>query len=417
VDEVVRERLRCNRRYCLSWTTCVRQLVSYVLPRSYAVDTFEIRYALRHCELIDYDLFTTFACHNEPTYVLSRNCTNEYYVANGICCKVDDTINYLVNVRADFFKNIKFMLHSDDDTYWRPDQVLRWLAAVDKSGANKYPLIANAQIGDDNNKGVWMIENCLEIRTSGWYQPTMLNHAALDRMKVSSAAYGNKDICNAFQISQDVGVGIYAWMHGVNHVVMPGANVNGEHIGANVFTPTDIAVHYVKHHEKDRCDGKTDNGWPIADRYNQEMVVGCGSVDKSVVGHDKKVRADMYDAWNYYRAQGKDVVLSTPGVNEFIETFVVLNKDGNVEHIVKERTELTKSEGSDTYVVPDDGVMLIDEITTYKPKEGETVAMRVIPRIMPLRGYRDTQHAKDNDITKQWKPFTLQDCSPPGKKQ
>jgi hypothetical protein len=140
-------------------------------------------------------------------------------------------------------------------------------------------------------------------------------------------------------------------------------------------------------------------------------------VDKPVVGHDKKVRADMYDAWNYYRAQGKDIVLSTPGVNEFIETFVVLNKEGNVEHIVKERTELTKSEGSDTYVVPDDGVMLIDEITMYKPKESETVAMRVIPRIMPLRGYRDTQHAKDNDITKQWKPFTLQDCSPPGKKQ
>lgn len=133
-------------------------------------DTFDVRYALRHCELVDYDLFTTFACHHEPTYVLSRNCTSEYYVANGICCKVDDTINYLVNVRADFFQGIKFMLHSDDDTYWRPDQTLRWLAAVDNSGANKYPLTANCQIGDDAHKGVWMIEGCNEIRTSGWYQ-------------------------------------------------------------------------------------------------------------------------------------------------------------------------------------------------------------------------------------------------------
>ena len=139
---------------------------------------------MRHCELVDYDLYTTFVCHNEGTYVLSRNCTNEYYVAAGICCKVDEAINYLVNIRTDLFPHIKFMLHSDDDTYWRPDQVMKWLAAVDKSGANEYPLIANAQIGDDNNKGIWSIENCKEVRTSGWYQPTMFNRAALERMAV-----------------------------------------------------------------------------------------------------------------------------------------------------------------------------------------------------------------------------------------
>jgi hypothetical protein len=348
--------------------------------------------------------------------VLSRNCTSEYYVANGICCKVDDTINYLVNVRPDFFSGIKYMLHSDDDTYWRPDQVMRWLASVEKSGVGMYPLTANVQIGDDNNKGVWMIENCNEIRTSGWYQPTMFNHALLARMGAAAAAYGNRDVCAAFTISQDVGVGIFAWMFSPYHILMPGAQVNGEHQGAEVFKPTDLAMHYIKHHEDDRCDGKHDNGWSHADRYNQDMVVGCGKIDKSVVNHNKNKRADMYDAWNYYRVHGQDISFGKPGENEYIESFVVVNKEGKMEHLVKESVQLTKKEDG-SYEVPAEGVMLIDEVTVHKLGDGERIERRVIPRLMPLRGYRGTQHAKDNDVTKVWKPFTLDDCSPPGKKQ
>ena len=34
----------------------------------------------------------------------------------------------------------------------------------------------------------------MEILTGGWYQPLMINHAALERMKVSSANYGIKVI-------------------------------------------------------------------------------------------------------------------------------------------------------------------------------------------------------------------------------
>ena len=377
------------------------------------VDTFEVRYALRHCELIDYDVITTFACHNEPTYVLSRNCTNEYYVANGICCKVDDAMNYLVNVRADFFQGIKFMLHSDDDTYWRPDQVLKWLATIDNSGANRYPLTGNCQFGDDNHKGVWMIDNCNEIRTSGWYQPTFFNHAALQRMAAGAAAYGNKDVCNAFIISQDVGIGIFAWMYSCLHVQMPGTNVNGEHKGVDVFTPSDMSVHFIKHGDKDRCDGATDNQWPHQDRYNQDMVIGCGDVDHSIVHHDPKDRADMYDAWNYYRHNGQDVTLNKVGTNEYIESFVVVDTDKRVVHVLEERATVEKN-ADGSYALPEQ-VMLVDE-TPYKLGAGESIERRVIPRMMPLRGYRDTEHAKKYDITKEWKVFGPEDCNPKGKK-
>lgn len=376
------------------------------------IDTFEIRYAFRHCEIAEYESYTTFSCHNEPTYLLSRECTNEYYNAPGICCKVDESINYLVNQRPEFFKGIKYMLHSDDDTYWRPDQALRWLAALENSGAGKYPLVANAQIGDDNNEGVWSTTNCKEIHTTGWYQPTMFNRVALERMAVAAKAYGNRDVCKAFTISQDIGIGIVAWMFQLNHVQIPGANVNGEHQGYSVFKPHDMAVHFVKKTDTDRCDGQQDNKWPAKDRYDQDMVVGCGDVGRPIAGHNKALRADMYDAFEYYRANGTDVPLRE-GENEFVDRPVIVDASGNTVHLLKENQNSVVETG-DTYTSPPEGVVLIDEVTTYKLREGEKIVKKTIPRVLPLRGYRGTKHSQENDITKQWKVFGLQDCSPPG---
>lgn len=98
------------------------------------LDTFDVRFSLRNCEISETAHYTAFTCHNEATYVLSRTCTNEYYGAAGPCCKVDDAFNYLLNDRPEFAANIKYALHCDDDTYWRPDQVLKWLGALEKSG-------------------------------------------------------------------------------------------------------------------------------------------------------------------------------------------------------------------------------------------------------------------------------------------
>jgi hypothetical protein len=88
---------------------------------------------MRHCIIADYAHYTSFDCRKfdqEPIYILSRNCTNQYYGANGPCCKVDDALNYLINDRPTLFAKIKFILHSDDDEYWRADQVMRWLVTT-----------------------------------------------------------------------------------------------------------------------------------------------------------------------------------------------------------------------------------------------------------------------------------------------
>jgi hypothetical protein len=176
-----------------------------------------------------------------------------------------------------------------------------------------------------------------------------------------------------------------------------------------------MAMHCVKHHKRDRCDDHGENGWPEKDRHNQRMATGCGDLGHPIKGHNPQVRADMYDAWEYYRDHGGPVLLNTVGENEFIESFVVVDKDGKVLHVLQESAVLEKSVNGESYTVPPEGVTLIDE-SVYQLAEGERVERRVIPRLMPLRGYSGTQHAKDNDVTKVWKPFTLDDCSPPGAK-
>ena len=42
-------------------------------------DTFSVRYDMRQCIIKEFKLFTTFECPHEGTYILSKNCTHEYY--------------------------------------------------------------------------------------------------------------------------------------------------------------------------------------------------------------------------------------------------------------------------------------------------------------------------------------------------
>lgn len=103
---------------------------------------------------MEYPQYTAFECHNEPMYLLSRKCTNAYYGADGPCCKLDDGLNFVANLATDLFPDVKFLLHGDDDVFWRADQTLRWLAAIKNSGiSDVYPLVANAQNGDPENHG------------------------------------------------------------------------------------------------------------------------------------------------------------------------------------------------------------------------------------------------------------------------
>jgi len=77
---------------------------------------------MRHCTRVEFTSFTTFACKDEPTYILTRQCTDEYYVASGICCKFDEGINFVAENHI-LFQRTKYLIQSDDDVFWRLDQV------------------------------------------------------------------------------------------------------------------------------------------------------------------------------------------------------------------------------------------------------------------------------------------------------
>ncbi|RYH22509.1 hypothetical protein EON65_19080 [archaeon] len=79
--------------------------------------------------------------------------------------------------------------------------------------------------------GIWHIKGCSDIHGNGWYQPMMLNKRALERLRVSSKAFGFTKTCEAFHVSQDVGFGPYAWMMELKHIHMPGVEINTGHRG------------------------------------------------------------------------------------------------------------------------------------------------------------------------------------------
>ena len=363
-------------------------------------DNFAIRYALRQCHHRDFKDYTIFECHNEPNYLLTRKCSDEYYGHKGPCCKVDDMINYLVNENTELFKNIKFLLHADDDTYFRADQVLRWLAAVEKSGYNDYPLTANAGPSrTDNPRGVWHINNCHEIQSSGWYQPLMFNRAALERLKVPSAAYGLTDTCRNFVVTHDVGVEPFVWLMEFYHIHMPRVEINGGHKGSEVFQPDLMVVHALKHDDSDNCRPGQEHTWPDNLRYNQRVVSGCGDIGHHSPTHNPKKIADMYDAYEYYSEHGKDIQLAVPGQNDWIKANVTFYPE--VSPVTGQRKIKE--------VLPKDAVVSADG--TYN---GLKVEEKVIPVVVFIEGYRRTKHGQENDLTKVWKEFTLKDCSPAG---
>ena len=50
---------------------------------------------------------------------------------------------------------------------------------------------------------VWCLRaGCSEIKSGGWYQPMMLNRAAVEAVKGAAKAYAATQICTAYKISQ-----------------------------------------------------------------------------------------------------------------------------------------------------------------------------------------------------------------------
>lgn len=46
-------------------------------------------------------------------------------------------MQYLTFAREnDLYSHLKYFIYADDDEYFRPDQVMRWLATIENSGIN-----------------------------------------------------------------------------------------------------------------------------------------------------------------------------------------------------------------------------------------------------------------------------------------
>lgn len=135
-------------------------------------DTAIARLSLRYCDDKDFGNFTTFECRDEATYILTRQCTAEYYFARGICCKVDSALQFVTFYGAELFRNIEYVVIGDDDEYWRVDQLLKWLYLVHHANISHIPIIGNNHRYDPEELGgVWgkkAAGKCSEVHSIGW---------------------------------------------------------------------------------------------------------------------------------------------------------------------------------------------------------------------------------------------------------
>eukprot|EP01036_Dinobryon_divergens_P033772 gene33772-43641_t len=222
-------------------------------------DTTEVRFDFRHCKFFDSPHFTSFSCPNEIKYILTRKCTSDYYIGKGICCKNDDAINFLVE-HPNLFSHSQFVIVGDDDVYFRGDQMLRWLAAVARSGINHLPIVANSRPSNHFSA----VSHIQKLRNG--------ENAAVKKISAGTAQYGMSETCTEFDVSQDAGLGIFFWLYELYHIQIP--NPTESVVDKHELTPTDLYKHGVKHRSsiipgrhghEDECNPEV-AAWPAKDR-------------------------------------------------------------------------------------------------------------------------------------------------------
>jgi hypothetical protein len=426
-------------------------------------DTAQVRYALRHCFVEEYRNFTTFGCKKEPTYVLTRKCTSQYYVAAGICCKMDELLNFATNQHIELFAHTKFVVQIDDDTFLRPDLLLTYLAGVAKSGINHLPIVSNmgnifdkdynaqqavimqkhlvnmeklkaAKGGSredflklhskDRSGGVWSFTGCDEIILSGWYQPFILNKAALDLIRDNLDHMPIEAACSTWQLSQDVGLQVYFWQYGIDRITFPGMHYQK---GMEKFPEEMLAVHAVKHNSnlgyrhgmEDECNPRL--SWPKHFQYNQHEEIGCGSLKTPNPRHDPKIQMDQYDMWKYYQERPvTDQVIANQFKN-WVPVHASMPESGNCDD-----AEVSWNDILDVYkVMPQVAELNGDYKTTLLKASDESNAVgakvcpKRIPPILKNFGYESTQHSSVYNPRIKSINFTVfrpQDCMNPGVK-
>ena len=325
-------------------------------------DTADTRFYFRHCQLIDYETSSTFQCpHENVVYVMTRQCTEDYFHSSGICCKFDESLNFLKINRKHLFSHMKYLIHSDDDTYFRVDEVLRWLSLVEKANISHLPIIGNGVITkpeNDRDSGIFNINGCKEVFTNGWYQPLFLNHHAADILSYRTQYRAATQTCTAFKISQDIALGILAWLLEFYHIYVPNVYTNPSQRGFVALKPDRMVIHGVRHIQQDDCLG---NSWPDSMKYNQQAMVGCGRINQVSPAHNILNSINMYDVWNYFHVNGTKVPIG------------IIDEDNNEW-------------------INNNGILS--------------------PKLLKLSGYNTTKHYQlHRNYKSEWKQFTLEDCA------
>lgn len=371
---------------------------------------------MRQCHLTDYAQYAVFKCHHEPHYLLARNCNRlKDSPTERRTCKIDESLDFLLNAERAIFDEplTRHVLLASDDSYFRPDQLSRWLHSLDNSGISQYPIISSPDGKLTTPSGLPGEPGCKEIKTRIYDLPIVMNRALLAKIRSNATFSSIQALTKGLNTTYDVALGVFAWMLEANHLVMPGVNVNRLQWGITAFKPTDMVVYHTIHADHERCDGGEDNKWLPKHRYAQNLVVGCGDLAQAAPRHSPIDRANMYDAWEYFRKQGREVMLEEAGTNGYIQAHVVLSKNHAVKYVLHE-ADAAWEKGFyewDTYFT--NRVVLLDG-TRYKLQPGEVVSVRVVPRLVPLRGYRNTEHSVKNENNEKWEAYTLQDCRSAG---
>ena len=81
--------------------------------------------------------------------------------------------------------------------------MLRWLAAVKKARVEHLPIVAAGEVTfplfqKNPTGGIFGWKGCMEIKAAGWYQPFVLNKAALEVLKVATKNYGATQVGKEF---------------------------------------------------------------------------------------------------------------------------------------------------------------------------------------------------------------------------
>jgi hypothetical protein len=85
--------------------------------------------------------------------------------------------------------------------------------------------------------------------------------------------------CTGFDVSQDVGMGVYAWANGLSNIYIPGVEINPDHEGYKILRPGLLAVHSVSRNFE--CNNDS-GAFSDSLGYRQDPIIGCGSVDENV---------------------------------------------------------------------------------------------------------------------------------------